>query len=70
MFGLGFLIGIAREIDAAARQQLEDEQRALMARLRVLHEQLEAGAIKEDAFDTEETAVLNRLAAIKRSLDR
>lgn len=70
MFGLNFLVSIAREIDAAARQQLEDEQRALMARLRALHHRLEAGSIDEDAFDAEESPILDRLAAIKRSLER
>lgn len=70
MFGIDFLVRIAREIDAAARQQLEDEQRGLMGRLRALHQRLETGAIDDDAFDAEEAPILDRLAAIKRSLER
>ncbi len=68
MFGTGLLLSVAREIDKAARQQLEVEQAEVMQALRALHLQIERGQISDDEFDQQEERLLARLDSIKRSL--
>jgi len=66
MFGFGLLHKVFREIENAARQNIEEEKQQVMARLRALHAQLETGAISEDEFDQAESVQLQRLEQLKR----
>lgn len=68
MFGTGLLMSVAREIDKAARRQLEDDRDELMRQLRQLHHAIERGEISEEAFETREEQLLDRLEQIRVQL--
>ncbi len=59
--GLTFIM---REIANAVDEAREADRRAIMAELQELHRRIESGDITEADFDTQETALLDRLEAM------
>ncbi|MCU0714610.1 MAG: gas vesicle protein GvpG [Pirellula sp.] len=56
----GFLF-IAKEVQKACEQQLENDRAQLMGQLTALHKMLEQGEISEDEFDERESELLEKL---------
>ena len=59
--GLAFVL---RKIADAVDEAREADRRAIMAELQELHRLLERGQIDDDAFDSREAALLDRLEAL------
>lgn len=68
MFGTGLLLRVAREIDKAARAQLEQDRDELMRQLRALHHAIERGELTEEEFEAREEQLLDRLEQIRVQL--
>lgn len=66
MLGTGMLMSVMREIDKAVQGELENEQDAVLRRLRQLHRAIELEEIDEARFEELETQLLERLETIKR----
>jgi Gas vesicle protein G len=64
------LAAVCRQIEEAARQELQARQKAAVTSLAELHKRLEAGQLGEEEFDLEEAELLERLDAIERTLNR
>jgi ABC-type phosphate transport system auxiliary subunit len=58
------LLWVARQIDDAVRQEQDREEEELQARLRELHQRLEAGQLTEAEFEAQEAQLLDRLDAL------
>jgi hypothetical protein len=66
MLGTGMLMSVMREIDKAVQGELDNEQDAVLRRLRQLHRSIELNEIDEARFEELETQLLERLETIKR----
>jgi len=55
------LVFVLKKIDEAVQEEVEAEERAIMADLSSLHRALDSGAITEAAFDAREQELLCRL---------
>jgi len=55
------LVFVLKKIDEAVQQEVEVEERAIMADLSALHRALDGGAITEADFDAREQELLRRL---------
>lgn len=55
------LVFVLKKIDEAVQQEVEVEERAIMADLSSLHRALDSMAIKEAEFDAREQELLRRL---------
>jgi hypothetical protein len=62
------LTALCRKVEEAARQELENREKATMSALGELHRRLENGQISEAEFDVEETQLLEQLEQLARSL--
>jgi hypothetical protein len=62
------LVAICRKVEEAARQDLESQEKQAMAALGELHRRLETGQTDEQAFDLEETRLLEQIESIGRTL--
>jgi hypothetical protein len=60
-FPVRSLLWVFREIHNAAQEELANEGESLTARLSELYMMLETGQITEEAFDSEEKKLLDRL---------
>jgi hypothetical protein len=67
---LSALLWVFKEIRAAGEEELASEPDRIMAALRTLHMQLEAGLIDEEAFDVREGELLDRLDAVNDALGK
>jgi len=63
------LTAVCRQVQEAARQELENQQKAVMAALTELHRRLEAGQIDDSQFDAQETRLLEQLERIEAALN-
>lgn len=59
------LLFVLQKIDEVVQQEIEAEERAIMADLSALHRALEGGAITESEFDLHEKKLLTRLASLR-----
>ena len=62
------LVAICRNIRETAQQELEDQERAIVAELSELHRLLESGQIGDEEFDGRETDLLDRLEQVQKIL--
>ncbi|MCX6360176.1 MAG: gas vesicle protein GvpG [Armatimonadetes bacterium] len=67
---LSALLWVFKEIRAAGEEELASEPDRIMAALRTLHMQLEAGLIEEAEFDVREGELLDRLDAVNDALGK
>lgn len=67
---LSALLWVFKEIRAAGEEELASEPDRIMAALRTLHMQLEAGLIEEADFDVREGELLDRLDAVNDALGK
>lgn len=63
------LAAVCRQVQDAARQELDGQQKATMAALAELHQRLESGQIDEEEFNIQEARLLERLEGIERTLN-
>lgn len=63
------LAAICRQVQDAARQEVEGAKTDVMAALTDLHQQLESGRIDEEGFDVQEASLLERLEEIETTLN-
>ncbi len=63
------LVAVSRQIQDAARQELEGQKKNVMAALAELHQWLESGQIDEKEFNIQETRLLEQLEEIERTLN-
>jgi len=63
------LTAVCRQVQDAARQELEGQKKDVMAALAELHQGLESGRIEEKEFDVQEARLLERLESIERTLN-
>jgi hypothetical protein len=59
---------ICRNVEEAARQDLENQEKGAMCALGELHRRLESGQIDEKDFDLEEARLLDQIEAIQKVL--
>ena len=62
------LAAVCRKVEEAARQELENREKAAMSALGELHRRLEMGRIDEKDFDLEEARILEQIEAVARTL--
>ena len=62
------LAAVCRKVEEAARQDLENQEKATMSALGEIHRQLEAGQIDEKEFDLEETRLLEQIESLAKTL--
>jgi hypothetical protein len=62
------LAAVCRQVQDAARQELEGQKKGVMAALAELHRKLESGRIDEEEFDLQEAGLLEQLESIERTL--
>ena len=62
------LVAICRNVEAAAKQELETQEKSAMGALGQLHRRLELGQINDQEFETEETRLLDQLEALRTVL--
>jgi hypothetical protein len=62
------LVAVCRKVEEAARQDLENQEKGVMASLGELHRRLEMGQIDEKEFDSEEAGLLARLETLAEVL--
>jgi len=62
------LAAVCRKVEEAARQEIENQEKATMSALGELHRRLETGQIDEKDFDLEEARLLERLEALEKVL--
>jgi len=62
-------IAVCRQVQDAARQDLDNQQKAAMAALAELHQRLESGQIDEEEFDMQEGRLLEQLEKIEKMLN-
>jgi hypothetical protein len=63
------LVAICRNIRETAQQELDDQERAIVADLSELHRLLESGQIGDDEFNGRETDLLDRLEEVQKILE-
>lgn len=63
------LAAMCRQIQEAARQELETDQKAAMAALAELHRRFESDQIDEKEFTAQEARLLKRLDDIESTLN-
>jgi hypothetical protein len=59
------LAGICRKVYEAAEDDLEGQEKSLLATLAELYQELETGNIGDEDFNTRENALLERLEAVR-----
>jgi hypothetical protein len=59
---------VCEAVRDAARQDLENQQRAITDELTRLYTRLESGEIDEEEFDRQETSLLDRFDRIQKTL--
>ncbi|MGD1035855.1 MAG: gas vesicle protein GvpG [Roseiarcus sp.] len=59
------LMFVLREIAKAAQEEQAAEKRAVMVELAALHRSLDSGRLTEEAFDAQETRLLERLDRLR-----
>lgn len=64
------LVAVCRKVEAAAVQDLENQEKGIMSALGELHGRLEMGQIDEHDFDVEETRLLDKLDSLAKALHR
>jgi hypothetical protein len=64
------LAAVCRKVEAAARQDLENQEKGAMSALGELHRRLEMGQIDENEFDAQETQLLERIESLSKTLHR
>jgi hypothetical protein len=62
------LANVCRKVEEAARQDLENQEKGVMAALGDLHRRLEMGQIDEKDFDLEETQLLEKMDSLATTL--
>jgi hypothetical protein len=62
------LASVCRKVQEAARQELENQEKATMSALGELHRRLEMGQIDEKDFDLEEGRLLEQIEGLAKSL--
>ena len=60
------MVVLCQKVHEAAREDLENQEKAILADLSALHQLLESTQIDEAEFDTRETDLLDRLEAVQR----
>jgi hypothetical protein len=63
------LTAVCRQVEEAARQELDDQQKTAIAALSGLHRRLESGQIDEREFDSQEARLLEQIEKIEGILD-
>ena len=63
------LTAVCRQIQDAARQELDGQHKTALAALAELHKELESGRIDEEEFDVQEARLLEQLESIERTLN-
>ena len=62
------LASVCRKVQEAARQDLENQEKAAVAALGELHRRLEMGQISEEEFDAEENRLLEKIDKVAMTL--
>jgi hypothetical protein len=62
------LVTLCQKVHEAAREDLENQEKAILAELAELHQLFESTYIVEEAFDRRETALLDRLEAVQMAV--
>jgi hypothetical protein len=62
------LVAICRKVEEAAEQDLENQEKGTISELGELHRRLEMGQIDENAFDIEESRLLEKMDTLTRTL--
>ncbi len=62
------LAAICRQVEEAARQDLENQEKGAMGALGELHRRLESGQIEDKDFDAEEARLLDQIEALQKVL--
>jgi len=62
------LAAICRHVQEAAQQELEDQERTIVAELSELHRLLDSDQIGDEEFNGRETALLDRLEEVQKIL--
>ena len=61
------LAAVCQKVHEAAQEDLEHQEKALLANLAELHQLLEMGQIADDDFDAREGGLLDRLEACQKA---
>jgi hypothetical protein len=61
------LAAVCKKVHDAAQEDLADQEKAVMATLSELHQQLDAGCIADTDFDARESELLDRLEACQQA---
>ncbi len=59
------LVFVLKKIDQAVQEEIDLDERAIMAELSALHRTLDSGAITEAEFDAREQVLLHRLDRLR-----
>jgi len=63
------LAAVCRQVQDAARQELDGQHKATMGALAELHKELESGRIEEEEFDVQEARLLEQIESIEKILN-
>ena len=61
------LAAVCQKVHDAAKEDLADQEKAVMATLAELHQQLDSGCIGDADFNARESALLDRLEACQQA---
>ena len=61
------LATVCQKVHEAAQEDLADQEKAVLATLAELHQQLDAGSIADTDFDARECELLDRLEACQKA---
>jgi hypothetical protein len=61
------LAAVCRKVNEAAQEDLENQEKAILADLSELHQELDAGHIADEDFNTREWELLDRLDNCQQS---
>ncbi len=63
------LAAVCRQVQDAARQELDGQHKASLAALAELHKEIESGRIGAEEFDAQEARLLEQLESIEKTLN-
>jgi hypothetical protein len=63
------LAAICRQVQAAVKQDLENQKKTVMAALVELHQRLESGQVSQSQFNIQEGRLLDQLERIESTLN-
>jgi hypothetical protein len=64
------LAAVCQKVHDAAQEDLQQQEKAVLAELAELYQLLESGRIADDAFDARECGLLDRLEACRKAKNK